>query len=92
MLDHVLSHFGGIDDLCVELPRIGWHYAIEIHVIFSQSACFVEAGKLYDSACDHFVLRNTEYLFLVESLEGIDYSKSHTDRQSRWNSNKNDID
>jgi hypothetical protein len=71
----------------MELPIISGNYTVKIHIVLSEGACFIEAAKFYYSSSDDFILRNAKYVFLLQSFNSINYSKSHADGKGGWHCN-----
>ena len=65
VVDDVVGHFLGIDNLGVELPLIAGHAAVEIHEVLGQGASFIKTSKLDHPARDNFILLNAKYLLLL---------------------------
>jgi hypothetical protein len=80
ILDSVLSHFLGVDDLRVKLCLVGRYGTVKIHKIFCERAGLIEAGKLDHPTRNDLILLNTKDRFLIEFLNGVNDSKGHADR------------
>lgn len=92
LLDHIVSHFLGVDHLGVELGVPGWHRAVEVHVVFGEGARLVEAGEFDHTAGDDFVLGDAKDAFFLQFLNGVNDAKGHADWQSRRHRDKYQID
>jgi predicted ATPase len=67
----------------MELAAIRRHHTIEVHIILCKCTRLIEAAELNDPANHYLVLRNTEYLLLVQALESVDDPKGHAHGQGR---------
>lgn len=56
VFDHIGGHLFCIDELGMELSLPGGYCAIEVHVVFGECSCFVEACEFDHSSCDDFIL------------------------------------
>lgn len=92
VIDHVLSHFLGIDDLSVKLAIPGGHGAVEVHEVLSEGASLVEASEFNHSSSNHLILRDAENRLLLQFFNGIDDSESHADGESGRHCDENHID
>lgn len=91
VVDHVSGHLLSVHHLRVEFAIMGGYDAVEIHIIFSKSARFIEASELDDATSDDFILGNTENLFFVESFQCVDNSEGHRDWKGGWDCDENDV-
>jgi hypothetical protein len=82
---------GSVSERGVKLTLRGWNETLEIHKIFSQGACLIEATEADHTPRDDFVLFNTEDRLVFELFDCIDDSESHADWQGRRNSNNYQI-
>lgn len=76
----------------MKLTSIRGHNTIKIHVILSQRAGLIEATKLNNAAHDDLILRDAEYLLLIQSFQGVDDAEGHADWQCRRYSDQDDVD
>jgi hypothetical protein len=63
----------------IELAVFSWDEALEIHKIFSESACFIEAAETDNSSSNHLTLLYAENHLIFQFADRIDNTKSHTD-------------
>ena len=65
VVDDIVGHFLGIDNLSVKFPLIAGHTTVEIHEILGQGTSFIKTGKLNHPTCYNFILLNAKYLLLL---------------------------
>lgn len=53
--------------------------SVEIHEVFSESSCFIEAGVFDSTSCYDFIGRDAKDLFIFEFFKSENDAESHTD-------------
>ncbi len=64
---------------------------MKIHEIFSEGSSLIEATEFNHSSHNDLILGYTEDTLILQSLNGIDDTKGHADRQCRRHSDGDEI-